>query len=68
MNAVRTFLLPQALKALQWEKCKGELRGLVALEGSYSSYTPIGEDPPYKKLESVVEDFIKDIELNGLHE
>jgi hypothetical protein len=34
------FLIADALKAQQWERAKGELRALVALQGSYTSPYP----------------------------
>lgn len=63
---VPTFLIPEAMKAQQWEIAKGHLRALVALQGSYQS-----SDTTYIKFAELgdkVEEFIKDVEDNGLQE
>lgn len=62
-----------ALKAQQWERAKGELRALAALHGSQpAQYAPrTGAHIPndrWEKCRDAVEDFIKRIEHNGLHE
>ncbi len=60
------LMIPEALKAQQWERAKGELRALVALQGSYS-YTANTADK-LEKVEARVEEFIADFEALGLHE
>lgn len=64
------FDLAAALKGQQWERCKGELRALVALQGSYHS-TGSPADPPSHEMERLhsakdaVESFISDFEGEG---
>lgn len=62
------FVLDEAMKAMQWERIKGELRALVALQGSYS----ISDDEPrpakWERLQEAVETFILSIEDDGLHD
>jgi hypothetical protein len=54
-----------ALKAAQWEKAKGELRALVALQGSY----PAGENTErWKACNDAVEAFVDKVEFEGLAE
>ena len=67
MNDVRT-----ALKAIQWERAKGELRAFAALAGSYPSS---GKEPTesdtyekWQKIEDEVKWFINNFEMHGLHE
>lgn len=68
----RNFMLPDALKAQQWEKAKGELRALVALQGSYSSAdrTPVDQEQTerWQALDAAVRNFIQFIEDNALQE
>lgn len=55
----------------QWEKCKGELRALVAIQGSVLAQyvgNKVVEDRVWKRLEHRVEKFIDDVEDNGLAE
>ena len=53
------------LKAQQWGRAKGELRAMVALQGSYLA----GENERrWLLLDNRVERFIKDIEGEGLQE
>lgn len=67
-----TFQIDSALKAAQWERVKGELRALVAMQGSYSSHEMPGETSStmarFVMLDKRVQVFIKDIEDEGLHE
>lgn len=66
-----TFLIDSAMKAQQWELAKGNLRALVAIQGSYSTGIPTHmqkEKPVWEVLESAVNAFIKKVEDNGLHE
>lgn len=65
-----TFLIDTAMKAMQWERAKGELRALVALQGSYSLGRGPGDDTPAKwqRLEEAVNTFIQQIEDDGLQE
>lgn len=51
----------QVLKLQQWEKCKGELRAMVMLEGSHTSTEP-GQ---WKEMHDFVEEFIKNFEDEG---
>jgi hypothetical protein len=65
------FILEAALKAQQWEKAKGELHALVALQGSYTSPLPthMQEEPSrWERLSKAVEAFISDIEDDALQE
>lgn len=61
------FKVDDMLKAQQWERTKGELRALVAMQGSYSTG---GEDADeyerWKALEERVEAFIREVEEDGL--
>lgn len=59
--------LIMVLKAQQWEKCKGELRALIALAGSHPASNDDTHDR-WQSLEKKVNSFIKNIESNGLHE
>ncbi len=54
------------LKAQQWEKCKGELRSLLALTGSHKSTSSEGDI--FVTLEDKIEEFITYIEDNEFHE
>jgi hypothetical protein len=62
-----TFLIDSALKGMTWERAKGELRALVALQGSYGSRA-VGDtsEQTWEKLEKRVDAFIKYVEDNGL--
>jgi len=64
------FLIDAAMKTMQWERIKGELRALVALQGSYSLGRGPGDDTPAKwqRLEKQVNAFIKVVEDDGLQE
>lgn len=65
------FILEAALKSQQWEKAKGELRALVAIQGSYTSPLPahMQKDTPRWELLSIrVEAFIKSVEDDALQE
>ena len=53
------------LKAQQWERAKGELRAMVALQGSYLAGENVRR---WLLLDNRVERFIKDIEGEGLQE
>ena len=65
-----TFLIDAAMKAMQWERAKGELRALVALQGSYSLGRAPGDREPAKwqRLEQAVNAFIEQIEDHALQE
>jgi uncharacterized protein YehS (DUF1456 family) len=58
------------LKAQQWEKCKGELFALMALSGSkatqYDGNIPLKGE--WKFIKELVDEFIKNIEDEGVHE
>lgn len=65
------FILESALKAQQWERAKGELRALVALQGSYTSPLPkhMQKETPRSELLSMrVEAFIAGVEADALDE
>lgn len=53
------------MKASVWEEAKGKLRALVAIQGSYPNGT---QTQRWKDIEDLTEEFIRDIEGNGLHE
>jgi hypothetical protein len=57
------FLVAEALKSAQWERAKGELRALVALQGSHVTTTSADT---WERLSAAVEDFIKEVEESGL--
>lgn len=61
------FDIKSALKAQQWEICKGHLRALVAIDGSVSSGDT---ERPYRFeiVSEPIENFIREFENNGLHE
>lgn len=68
-----SFSIDHALKAAQWERAKGELRALVALQGSYSTsdrppFDIAPETDRWTLLSKRVREFIEDIEMKGLHE
>lgn len=55
------------LKAQQWERAKGELRALVALQGSYPS-TEDERASRWRHLSEAVESFIASVEERALQE
>ena len=59
-----------SLKAAAWERAKGAMREVVALEGSNFSPATAERPPVYRfqVLKTVVECFIEDFEKRGLHE
>jgi hypothetical protein len=67
------FDLAAAMKGQQWERAKGELRALVALQGCYHSAT-LASQPPSPEQQRLtdaglaVEAFIKEFEDEGFHE
>jgi hypothetical protein len=65
-----TFLLDAAMKAQQWERAKGELRALIAIQGSYSLGRGPGDDRPAKwqRLQVRVDEFIQSVEDDALQE
>lgn len=69
-----TFDIEAALKAQQWERAKGELRALVALQGAHKTSglgppnTVADETRRWQNLEKAVEEFVKIVEDNGLQE
>lgn len=67
------FDIAAALKGQQWERCKGELRAFVLLQGSYHSASLAGEKPSslevrMRRAKDMVEAFIVEMEDQGLHE
>lgn len=66
------FCLDEALKSAQWERCKGELRALVNMQGSYSGGANRPGEPNetyrrYSELEELVEEFVGKVEAEELH-
>lgn len=61
------FYIDDAMKAVEWERAKGHLRALVALQGSYGG-RGISDSSAFKRLGDKVAAFIKDVENNGLDE
>ena len=62
--------LIQILCAQQWEKCKGELRALLALQGStYPRYenNKASEDRCWRKFMNELSVFIEKVESQELH-
>jgi hypothetical protein len=65
------FILEAALKSQQWERAKGELRALVAIQGSYTSPLPKHmqkERPRWELLNERIEAFIQSVEGDALQE
>lgn len=65
------FDLAAAMKGQQWERCKGELRAMVALQGSYHSAGPPGSPNSHEmdrleQLTQLVNEFILEVSDNGL--
>ena len=58
------------LKSQQWEKCKGELRAFIALDGAhYCNYEGNKVMPgDWEEIQRRTDEFIKSIEDDGLHE
>jgi len=74
---VTDFNIAAALKGQQWERAKGELRSLVALQGSHNpqwqgcnTRTPYSaaQWEKFNDLHARVELFISQVEGEGLHE
>lgn len=66
MNSPSTFDPVYAMKAAQWEKIKGELNALVAMQGSHAS-TDMDAAATRAQLKSAVEKFIKKVAENDLY-
>ncbi len=64
MNDIREEII-LVLKKLQWEKCKGELRSFLALEGSHKS---THDYEGFEKIEAAIKCFVDTIENEGLDE
>lgn len=67
------FDLAAAMKGQQWERCKGELRALIALQGSYHSAALPGQKESHEmerlhQLTEVVNEFILEVSDNALCE
>jgi hypothetical protein len=58
-----------AMKAQTWEEAKGKLRALVGIQGSIPS-RPVGDESKarWEELSDRVEEFIRGVEDDGLHE
>lgn len=58
------------LSSQQWERCKGELMALIALQGSqdskYEDNKPV-TNLKWERLESCVDFLIAEVEDNDLH-
>jgi len=63
MDHVRT-----ALKAIQWERAKGELRAFAALSGSYPNSGTGEISPKFLRTVAAIETFIKNFEDEAYHE
>lgn len=59
------FHLDQAMKEAQWQRAKGEIMALVALQGSYTALGP--NSHKYVSIKKIVETFFYDIETRELH-
>ncbi len=66
MNSKHTFDAAHAMKAAQWEKAKGELRALVAMQGSHAC-TDADASLTLTQLKTAVEKFIKKVSDNDLY-
>lgn len=65
------FDLAAALKGQQWERCKGELRALATLQGSYHSVGAPNDPPSHQfvrmeRAKGAIEAFITAFEDEGL--
>ena len=70
---MKDFDLPYALKQQAWESAKAALRLLVSHQGSYfSGHSPVHSEEEgstkFDVLGEKVEEFIKYVEDEGLHE
>jgi len=61
-----TFMLPEALRAQQWEIAKGHLRATVSLQGGYQAGGIHAER--FTLCVNMVEKFIRDFEDEGMDE
>lgn len=61
------FLPHSAMKAQQWEICKGHLRAMWALDGAMST-SQLERPFRFEKVRDVIEKFIRDFEDDGFHE
>lgn len=55
----------RTMRHMAWERAKGELHSMIA--SFWGDGTPGGCDE-FKKLKKTVDNFITDVEDNGLHE
>lgn len=67
------FDIAAAMKSQQWERCKGELMALLALQGSYHSATRHNEPESYqvkrmKGAKREIQKFIKIMQDEGFSE
>lgn len=60
--------LDAMLKAQQWEITKGHLRAMCVMQGSYSTGGQGREFYKFLELKRMTDEFIIDVETNGLHE
>lgn len=71
MDADAMFdLLISGMRGVQWERAKGELRAAVRAVGCTTVSRDVGDEEVQKweEFEQRVEDFIRGIERDGLHE
>lgn len=68
MKTLPEFQLASALKAQQWEITKGHMRAVAALMGSYNTETGDPVKAKWLAFETKVEDFIEEVESNGMIE
>jgi hypothetical protein len=62
------YELDAMLKSQQWERAKGELRALVAMQGSYKSTASRGRSECWQALNDKVNTFIQEVEDDALQE
>ena len=60
-----SFHLDAAMKEAQWERAKGEIRALIALQGSH---TALGEHAyKFTELKELSKEFFRAVEQRELH-
>lgn len=58
-------MIDSALKEIEWERAKGHLPALAAIQGSYSGGDQMER---YEQVRGAIEKIIKEFEGEGLHE
>lgn len=63
-------LLISAARGIQWQRTKGEMRAMVAAVGCTTESRAVTDKSvqQWEELEQRVEDFIRKVEDDGLHE